>query len=475
MRVAPHRPLQGKDLEAPAKAPCRICHSAEELSDDPLVAPCRCSGSLRYVHNSCQRAWLRAQRGPSDYTCELCRSRLRWGLTMATRFELVAVSLTSVVVWAAHAVSAWTMLKLGWRLLAICSRNAHYAVLARFVDMLPETATLTAACEALAAGRVKQLVLLPSAIFFVACSALALLRRPLTLVGEEMIARMCIVKIGGCGPVLLLVLRGMPAGAVFNLVGLTLLLDTLLLAFVRVPREERCERDFVIRVAQGAGRIASDFFPSVLVFVLWTVAIIMIAAAALVPCAILLFHEAVRDLRRRRQRHGSVQMAVIILRAMARLAALTSRHPPWIVPVANRCDDAVVCGWLCIEAWILLEVCIWRRGVDCSRTVASQVMWTLAVLGEVFLTTHAHFQNLGPGMCTSIPSVGSYVIPGDTSRAQVAYEHFAMLLCIACYLAIHLPVFAGWARRAHQACARISTHVNVDQVVFYNHPVHSGT
>ncbi len=29
---------------------------AQDHRDDPLVAPCRCDGSLRYVHNTCQQA-----------------------------------------------------------------------------------------------------------------------------------------------------------------------------------------------------------------------------------------------------------------------------------------------------------------------------------------------------------------------------------------------------------------------------------
>ena len=30
--------------------------AVQDHRDDPLVAPCRCDGSLRYVHNTCQQA-----------------------------------------------------------------------------------------------------------------------------------------------------------------------------------------------------------------------------------------------------------------------------------------------------------------------------------------------------------------------------------------------------------------------------------
>ena len=37
---------------------CRVCRSPGELPDNPLFYPCRCKGSIKYVHNDCLTMWL---------------------------------------------------------------------------------------------------------------------------------------------------------------------------------------------------------------------------------------------------------------------------------------------------------------------------------------------------------------------------------------------------------------------------------
>jgi len=48
---------------------CRICH-CEETSEEHLLAPCYCTGTLRYVHQSCLQQWLKSN---GNKTCELCK------------------------------------------------------------------------------------------------------------------------------------------------------------------------------------------------------------------------------------------------------------------------------------------------------------------------------------------------------------------------------------------------------------------
>lgn len=48
---------------------CRICHCESEPGN-PLMTPCYCSGSLKYVHQSCLQQWLTASETNS---CELCK------------------------------------------------------------------------------------------------------------------------------------------------------------------------------------------------------------------------------------------------------------------------------------------------------------------------------------------------------------------------------------------------------------------
>lgn len=48
---------------------CRICH-CEETSEQYLISPCYCAGTLRYVHQSCLQQWLKSNGMKS---CELCK------------------------------------------------------------------------------------------------------------------------------------------------------------------------------------------------------------------------------------------------------------------------------------------------------------------------------------------------------------------------------------------------------------------
>ncbi|KAG8183689.1 hypothetical protein JTE90_028052 [Oedothorax gibbosus] len=48
---------------------CRICHCESE-PDLPLISPCFCAGSLRYVHQSCLQQWIKSS---DTRCCELCK------------------------------------------------------------------------------------------------------------------------------------------------------------------------------------------------------------------------------------------------------------------------------------------------------------------------------------------------------------------------------------------------------------------
>ncbi|ORM42277.1 uncharacterized protein BXIN_1085 [Babesia sp. Xinjiang] len=81
------------ELETPeiegAPIQCRICLS-EGTSDDILLCPCECKGSIKYVHAECMRRWihLRSLKDSKESdqplkaallcesTCELCKARL---------------------------------------------------------------------------------------------------------------------------------------------------------------------------------------------------------------------------------------------------------------------------------------------------------------------------------------------------------------------------------------------------------------
>lgn len=60
---------------------CRICQTGMTTPSNPFIEPCKCSGSLQYVHQDCMKKWLIAKIDSgssldSVTTCELCKETL---------------------------------------------------------------------------------------------------------------------------------------------------------------------------------------------------------------------------------------------------------------------------------------------------------------------------------------------------------------------------------------------------------------
>ena len=49
---------------------CRICF---DTTDEPLIEPCKCSGSMRWVHNSCLQKWINIKKNTK---CPVCKEEL---------------------------------------------------------------------------------------------------------------------------------------------------------------------------------------------------------------------------------------------------------------------------------------------------------------------------------------------------------------------------------------------------------------
>lgn len=79
------RKERASDEKAEA-AVCRICLGEEDAAADPLISPCKCSGTMSHIHLECLREWLNSKlttkEGPRCKTycwkvleCELCKER----------------------------------------------------------------------------------------------------------------------------------------------------------------------------------------------------------------------------------------------------------------------------------------------------------------------------------------------------------------------------------------------------------------
>ena len=71
-----------------SKKTCRICYCEEENEKNPLVQPCMCSGSLKYIHLKCLKQWINTRNLVEvennnkckiflvkQVDCELCKMR----------------------------------------------------------------------------------------------------------------------------------------------------------------------------------------------------------------------------------------------------------------------------------------------------------------------------------------------------------------------------------------------------------------
>lgn len=66
---------------------CRVCLEEAEIGQNPLIAPCKCSGSAKYIHIKCIQEWFSKIMNPrkvgaciqlewKPLVCELCNQSL---------------------------------------------------------------------------------------------------------------------------------------------------------------------------------------------------------------------------------------------------------------------------------------------------------------------------------------------------------------------------------------------------------------
>jgi E3 ubiquitin-protein ligase DOA10 len=55
---------------------CRFCLETRESSNEELVTPCKCSGSIKYIHISCLKKWVSNDERYIDtrLTCNMCET-----------------------------------------------------------------------------------------------------------------------------------------------------------------------------------------------------------------------------------------------------------------------------------------------------------------------------------------------------------------------------------------------------------------
>ena len=76
----PTSPMTSEDI-------CKICHSSSEESGTPLITPCLCAGSIKFVHEECLiMKWMKTS---TSKTCELCKHKIATELKPFAKWERV--------------------------------------------------------------------------------------------------------------------------------------------------------------------------------------------------------------------------------------------------------------------------------------------------------------------------------------------------------------------------------------------------
>lgn len=67
---------------------CRICYE-NETQGSALLHPCKCAGSVRYIHEECLKAWLVSRESAVDNgECELCHTKFKMTFTIVSECSL---------------------------------------------------------------------------------------------------------------------------------------------------------------------------------------------------------------------------------------------------------------------------------------------------------------------------------------------------------------------------------------------------
>ena len=67
---------------------CKICfENYEDLSTGKLIAPCKCAGSVMFIHEECLKTWLISQNSDLKIaSCELCHNYYKMDFKFGLKF-----------------------------------------------------------------------------------------------------------------------------------------------------------------------------------------------------------------------------------------------------------------------------------------------------------------------------------------------------------------------------------------------------
>ncbi len=101
---------------------CRYCkeNGAHSVSGSPLIAPCSCKGSMKYVHaEPCLRLWLETRHaGEAMPKCEICNEA--YAIAYEERFTCSLRTICSVESWNSYFECAGVCVMIGCLITTLC-------------------------------------------------------------------------------------------------------------------------------------------------------------------------------------------------------------------------------------------------------------------------------------------------------------------------------------------------------------------
>lgn len=78
---------------------CRVCFEPEE-DDNPLLTPCLCTGTVKYIHEQCLKIWLVSKEVDLERVrCELCKTTYEMKFVFKKRFAPCELCEENIAHW----------------------------------------------------------------------------------------------------------------------------------------------------------------------------------------------------------------------------------------------------------------------------------------------------------------------------------------------------------------------------------------
>ncbi|EFO84642.1 hypothetical protein CRE_03824 [Caenorhabditis remanei] len=114
-------------LQSASANMCRICHTSSSSRSNPLISPCRCSGTLLFVHKACVVRWLEmsTRKMVPSPRCELCGYDYRRGnIFQMKSLHVPHVDRTSCLLNVLFLITVFIMVFCGYFTIQFIQENA---------------------------------------------------------------------------------------------------------------------------------------------------------------------------------------------------------------------------------------------------------------------------------------------------------------------------------------------------------------